>query len=103
MKAWTTCPGCGWNYEAHGDTHMSTRFKCPRSRNTVPNYDRGLMGRISDYVPIPDSIPQVTADAQTEAVKLIMAEQKLDFGPAYDVYIATPPCAAVDMSGWGAA
>lgn len=33
-------------------------------------------------------ISQADADAQTEAVKQIMAEQKLDFGPAYDVYIA---------------
>lgn len=34
------------------------------------------------------TISLADADRQTEAVKKIMAEQKLEFGPAYDVYIA---------------
>lgn len=33
------------------------------------------------------TISQADADRQTEAVKEIMAEQGLDYGPAYDVYI----------------
>lgn len=33
------------------------------------------------------TISQVDADRQTEAVKKIMAEQKLDFGPAYNKLI----------------
>jgi hypothetical protein len=62
------------------------------------------------------TISEADADAQTEAVKTIMVEQKLDFGPAYDFYIknkafdhAFPeghlpgPNDAVDMSGWDAA
>lgn len=34
------------------------------------------------------TISQADADRQAEAVKKIMVEQKLEFGPAYDVYIA---------------
>lgn len=33
------------------------------------------------------TISLADADRQTEAVKKIMTEQGLDFGPAYDVYI----------------
>lgn len=33
------------------------------------------------------TISLADADRQTEAVKEIMAEQGLDYGPAYDVYI----------------
>lgn len=33
------------------------------------------------------TISRADADQQTEAVKKIMAEQGLNYGPAYDVYI----------------
>lgn len=33
------------------------------------------------------TISQADADRQTEAVKKIMMEQRLEFGPAYDAYI----------------
>lgn len=86
MTTWITCPACGWNYEAHGDTHMSTRFNCPRSRSSVPGHVRAL-SYPQDYTPPVCSISLADADRQTEAVKKIMVEQKLEFGPVYDVYI----------------
>lgn len=101
-KPWITCPGCGWNYELHGDTHMSTRFKCPRSRNTVAPHDRGIMGAISDYVPHVASLSAVVAEAQQEAIKQIMAERELNFGDAVNVYIEQRAW-VVDTAGWDAA
>lgn len=81
---WITCPDCAWNYEQHGDTHMSTRFNCTRSRNTSQPkwpHDEPLTAYAGPVISLAD------ADRQTEAVKKIMAEQGLNYGPAYDVYI----------------
>lgn len=102
MTTWVVCPACGWNYEAHGDTHMSTRFNCPRGRNTVPDHVRAL-SYPQDYTPPVHSISQADADRQTEAVNKIMAEQKLNFGPAYNEHIARqqrpePPADAFELA-----
>lgn len=81
---WTTCPDCGWNYERHGDTHISTRFNCSRSRNTSRPERLHTEPLVSYAGPV---CPQIDADRQTDAVKKIMAEHKLDYGAAYNVYI----------------
>lgn len=49
------------------------------------------------------TISEQAAVAQTEAVKRIMAEQGLDFGPANDEYIRLRQQVPVDESGWDAA
>ncbi len=84
MTTWTTCPDCGWNYERHGDTHMSTRFNCARSRNTV-QHNFIFEGYINkDYTPV---ISLANADRQTAKVVSIMETEKLNFGPATSAYI----------------
>lgn len=84
---WTTCPACGWSYEMHGDTHMSTRFHCWRSRNT----SRGAA--VHEPAPVETytgpTCSEAVAGYQQETIKAIMAEQGLNFGPACDVHIAT--------------
>lgn len=89
-QSWISCPSCSWNYNQHGDTHMSTRFNCRRARNanaarseTAEHYAPTELNRYTG------TISQVDADRQTEVVKTIMTKQGLDYGPAYDVYIAT--------------
>lgn len=87
-QPWITCPSCNWSFNLHGDTHMSTRFNCRRARNTG-----GIRSETAEhYAPTElnrhtGTILQADADRQTEAVKKIMAEQGLNYGPAYDVYI----------------
>lgn len=47
------------------------------------------------------TISERDAIAQTEAVKKIMAERKMDFGPAYDVYITKARDRAHLHRDWG--
>lgn len=99
-EPWTTCPSCGWNYERHGDTHMSTRFNCSRSRN-VGNGNTGNHNGLGEVSPVV-SIDERSALWQMDEIKTIMAERGINFGDAVNVYIdrQRPP---VDTSGWDAA
>lgn len=61
------------------------------------------LAKVPPGMPELPAISREAADAQTEAVKKIMTEQGLDFGPAYDVYIREQQRTPVDESGWDAA
>lgn len=98
-QPWTTCPDCDWNYEQHGDTHKARN--CDRAWGRVRHFEHVP---VEPYVGIVVSAAE--ADAWHEQIRVIMAEQHLNFGEAVNWYIEQhklPLAIGVDMASWDAA